>query len=46
MVASKPKAFMPIATRKEILKEEKRKSGKWWRTPLIPALGRQGQADF
>jgi hypothetical protein len=21
-------------------------AGQWWRTPLIPALGRQGQADF
>jgi hypothetical protein len=20
--------------------------GQWWRTPLIPALGRQRQADF
>jgi hypothetical protein len=21
-------------------------AGQWWRTPLIPALGRQRQADF
>jgi hypothetical protein len=22
------------------------RAGQWWRTPLIPALGRQRQADF
>jgi hypothetical protein len=29
-------------------KKEKRKkeSWAWWRTPLIPALGRQRQVDF
>jgi hypothetical protein len=21
-------------------------AGRWWRTPLVPALGRQRQADF
>jgi hypothetical protein len=24
----------------------KQKNGQWWRTVLIPALGRQRQADF
>jgi hypothetical protein len=24
----------------------KNKAGQWWRTPLIPALGRQRQVDF
>jgi hypothetical protein len=26
--------------------KNKNKSQVWWRTPLIPALGRQKQADF
>jgi hypothetical protein len=26
--------------------KEKKKSQAWWRTPLIPALGRQRQVDF
>jgi hypothetical protein len=24
----------------------KAQAGRWWRTPLIPALGRQRQVDF
>jgi hypothetical protein len=26
--------------------KEKCSAGQWWRMPLIPALGRQRQADF
>jgi hypothetical protein len=26
--------------------KKKKKAGQWWCTPLIPALGRQRQADF
>jgi hypothetical protein len=31
---------------KEILFKQLHPAGQWWRTPLIPALGRQRQADF
>jgi hypothetical protein len=27
-------------------KTKQKKAGQWWRTPLIPALWRQGQADL
>jgi hypothetical protein len=27
-------------------KKKKGKAGQWWLRPLIPALGRQRQADF
>jgi hypothetical protein len=30
----------------ELLKNILSPAGQWWRTPLIPALGRQRQADF
>ena len=29
-----------------IHKTTKNQAGQWWRTPLIPALGRQKQADL
>ena len=39
-----------IAKQVEVLKEETQKSlkeaGQWWYMPVIPALGRQRQADF
>jgi hypothetical protein len=31
---------------KETFQALKKPAGQWWCTPLIPALGRQGQADF
>jgi hypothetical protein len=27
-------------------KKSRKKAGQWWCMPLIPALGRQRQADF
>jgi hypothetical protein len=30
----------------ETLSKRRKRAGQWWRTPLIPALGRQRQADF
>jgi hypothetical protein len=35
----------PILTVKSII-QNNRDAGQWWCTPLIPALGRQKQADF
>jgi hypothetical protein len=32
--------------RKKKKKKKKKESRVWWRTPLIPALGRQRQVDF
>jgi hypothetical protein len=29
-----------------LLKKHKIRAGQWWRMPLIPALGRQKQADL
>jgi hypothetical protein len=55
---SEQKAQTPIKIRQEaqvitdclncsFLKKKKKKNwGRWWRMPLIPALGRQRQADF
>jgi hypothetical protein len=30
----------------DLIKKKKKKSQAWWCTPLVPALGRQRQADF
>jgi hypothetical protein len=37
--------YMGLKTEK-CKKPKKQKAGRWWRTPLIPALGRQRQVDF
>jgi hypothetical protein len=33
-------------TKQNKTKQNKTNAGQWWPTPLIPALGRQRQADF
>jgi hypothetical protein len=45
---SKPKAFSVLSSGKRKKKKKKKKKlcQAWWRTPLIPAFGRQRQADF
>jgi hypothetical protein len=45
---SSKKAKVIYYTARPCLKKKKKKksAGQWWRMPLIPALGRQRQADF
>jgi hypothetical protein len=35
-----------IKIKKKEKKKKMRCAGQWWRTPLIPTLGRQRQTDF
>jgi hypothetical protein len=35
-----------LNTKKKKKPKRFRKVGRWWRMPLIPALGRQRQVDF
>ena len=35
-----------VKVEQELKRERARQAGQWWRTPLIPKLGRQKQADF
>jgi hypothetical protein len=43
-VKSQKKDFFNIIS--TFFKKSYNKAGWWWRTPLIPALGKQRQADF
>jgi hypothetical protein len=38
--------FSSISILKKNIHIQKIHAGQWWCTPLIPALGRQRQADF
>jgi hypothetical protein len=45
-LAPHPSSPSDTPLNKTTLPKKKKKSRAWWRTPLIPALGRQRQADF